>query len=77
MNERERPTTPSKGDVSPCVPSTSAAPASEPCVCGGIIVVLAGEDIPAVVAQHNRSALHLFWRWRTGRVTLHRWLGLP
>lgn len=79
MNGRERPTTPSKGDLSSCVPSASAAPAdrSEPCVCGGVIVVLADEDIPFVVEQHNRSALHLFWRWRTGRVSLSRWLGIP
>ena len=67
-------------DVSAAADHTSLAPASsrsEDCVCGGVIVVLTDEDIPFVVAQHNRSALHLFWRWRTGRVTLSRWLGLP
>jgi hypothetical protein len=65
--------------VSPDVDRTSLAPADrrENCICGGVILVLAGEDIGAVVAMHNRSALHLFWRWRTGRITLHRWLGTP
>ena len=57
--------------------STARTARAEPCVCGGIIVTLRGEDISAVVAMHNRSALHLFWRWRTGRLELRRWLGVP
>jgi hypothetical protein len=36
--------------------------------------VLAGEDIGRVVSMHNRSALHVFWRWRTGRLVLRGFL---
>lgn len=73
MKEQGRSTTPSPGDLIPGDPRTSTAP----CVCGGLLICLPGEDVQLVVQQHNRSGLHLFWRWRTGRVALHRWLGVP
>ena len=36
---------------------------TEPCMCGGILVARP-EDVAAVVETHNRSLLHLEWRYR-------------
>lgn len=53
-------------DLIPVGDRASAAPAdrSEPCVCGGIIVVGRGDSIPETVGLHNLSATHSEWRWR-------------
>ena len=35
---------------------------SDTCACGGVLVQLGDEDIPAVVTRHNQTAAHALWR---------------